>query len=114
MGLQAPFWEILVSYSEAEGEHKVDALGLCSLRAPLYLLDVCKPEACPQAGLASRPLPQKGWGCVSPRCSALGVAACQELSLQLLQSCGTREHNPPPRPPELDMVVIKPRAPGVC
>lgn len=91
-----------LSYQWAvEGEYK-NGVPLATLPESTSVASKCVPNLKPPPkteapGLASRSLSQKGWGCVSICCldSALGVVACQEWSLPLLQACRTQEHIPP-------------------
>ena len=73
---------------------QIASTSFCSLRATPWA------HGCQARCLSLRPtlwpLPQKDWVCFSVYlCSALGVVACQEPSLQLLKSHGIQEHELP-------------------
>ena len=90
-----------MSWNEAEGECKDYIHSISSLTAsPLAPLSVPNQKPASQAKLLDAQLGlflrKTGHVSVCYLCSALGMAACQELSLQLLQSHGTQEHKAPP------------------
>lgn len=90
------FWEMPASWGRGSAQRL--CAPLCSLGAALWPLVCVRPEPAPQAkapGQANRPSSPKDSGVF--HCylgSALGVAECQELSLQLLQPCGRRVARP--------------------
>lgn len=97
----------------AKGEStKMVSTGLCSLRAP-PLASSCVPDQKPacRPKLLNKPigLLHRRLGCVSvgSLCSALGVVACPEPSLQLPWSCGTQDCKPlwPSEPSNLGMFL---------
>lgn len=102
MSVQTLFWEISVSCSKAEGEHK-DGIIWPMFPESISIASRCVPNPKPTSkvkspGLASRSLSQKSWGCVSVicLCSVLRVVIYQALSLSLLQFHGTQQCNASP------------------
>lgn len=96
MRAQSPLQEILAAQSEADEDGTIFLHPREHLIRPLW---VPNWNSAPQAEIptrAGRPLTQKDQGCVSVCClhCALGVVFCQELSVCLLQSCGTHGHKP--------------------
>lgn len=85
-----------MSCSEVEGECK-DSVPWPTFPESNFVASKCVPNPKPVTkGKALRqavkPVSQKGWGVFHfALCCVLWVAACQELSLQLLQPCSTQE-----------------------
>lgn len=82
-----------------------------------------QPEACPSvwsSGTTQVASFIERWGlCLSLLCSVLGIVACQELSLLLPWSHGTKEHKPLWPPEASDQGVspghqLQKPAPGAC
>ena len=85
-----------MSCSEAKGEHKDGSSSLIPESTSVASRCVANTKPDPQAdalGQVNRPFSQADLGCVSVwcLCSALGLVACQELSLQLFRSCGAQK-----------------------
>lgn len=110
-----PFWETLLSRCKAEGEERCcpqptfpEAPSVGSLNGCQTWSLLLRPKVLDeQTGLFHGWWSRTGEAAV---CAAPWVVACQELSLQLLQSCGTQEHKHPGH----QSPVIRGHPPSCC